>query len=243
MSDSSEKPCFWLCVEKKTLNLKVYFLFADPELMKCTACDRTMLVVRRTIRLDSKDFLLPNPTRSTTFITSFTAANYHISGTIWKQPPETTICAFWRTIKRCQTWFLLHCFGSGCQRFKDYLKEDSFSEEKKPARFADGDGQAQEPRSNWGEQKKWIHDKKSSDGGGRRWRGGIPTFPLSWEPGGWISETPPHRYQVQQVHQFRRAPVQTLWLSAAVEKCGGATKNANRWNQISKSGLIPLLSF
>lgn len=56
---------------------------------------------------------------------------------------ETTISAFWRTIKRCQTRFLLHCFGSGCQRIKHYLKEDSFSREKGPARFTDGEEGAQ----------------------------------------------------------------------------------------------------
>lgn len=55
----------------------------------------------------------------------------------------TTISAFWRTIKRCQTRFLLHCFGSGCQRIKHYLKEDSFSREKGPARFTDGEEGAQ----------------------------------------------------------------------------------------------------
>lgn len=54
-----------------------------------------------------------------------------------KAAQETTISAFWHTIKRCQTWFLLHCFGSGCQRIKHYLKEDSFSREKRPARFTD----------------------------------------------------------------------------------------------------------
>lgn len=56
-----------------------------------------------------------------------------------KAVQETTICAFWRTIKRCQTWFPLHCFGSGCQRIKHYLKEDSFSREKGLARFTGGD--------------------------------------------------------------------------------------------------------
>lgn len=52
---------------------------------------------------------------------------------------ETTISPFWCTIKRCQTWFLLHCFGSGCQQIKHYLKEESFSREKGPARSTDGE--------------------------------------------------------------------------------------------------------
>lgn len=165
---------------------KGYFLFADPEVMKyiCTVCDTAVFVVRGTIRMDSGDFLPPNPIRSTTFITSFTGANYHISSTIWKQPPETTIWAFWRTIKRCQTWFLLHCFGSGCQRFKDYLKEGSFSKEREPARFTDGDGQAQEPWGNQGGQKKQIHDQKKQWWWWEQVEGRTPTFLSPGNPGG-----------------------------------------------------------
>lgn len=93
-----------------------------------------------------------------------------------KAVQETTISAFWRTIKRCQTRFLLHCFGSACQRIKHYLKEEPFSREKGLARFTDDEegahkGSASGYVGNQGAQKKWEHDKKSS-GGWRVWCGG-----------------------------------------------------------------------
>lgn len=36
---------------------------------------------------------------------------------------QTTISAFWHTIKRCHTRLLRRCFGSCCQLIKHYLKE------------------------------------------------------------------------------------------------------------------------
>lgn len=36
----------------------------------------------------------------------------------------------------------------------------------------------------------------------------LPCLALSWEPGGQDAGAPPHRYQIQQVLQYSRAPIQ-----------------------------------
>lgn len=96
-----------------------------------------------------------------------------------KAAQETTISAFWCTIKRCQTRFLLHCFGSGCQRIKHYLKEDSFSREKQAARFTDGKAGAQEPQGMWvtkEHKRNGNRIRKVAVGAGAWGEGGTPTF-------------------------------------------------------------------
>lgn len=104
-----------------------------------------------------------------------------------KAVQDDTTSAFWRTIKRCQTWFLLHCFGLGCQRIKHYLKEGLFRRVRGPCRFTDSDEGTQSPWGMWvgkGHKSKREHDKKKRDGGGCRGGLQLPCLALSWEPGG-----------------------------------------------------------
>ena len=149
-----------------------------------------------------------------TFITSFTLENYHISSMI-STGRRAAILLFWHTIKRCQTWFILQCFGSACQRIKHYLKEASFKQRTPLARPHDGAG-AQWPRGMWVTEE---HNRTGNTIRRTREGGEAPACLLFTLLG--IQRlrhrldvgVPQHRYHIHQVLQYSWAGVQTPCLS------------------------------
>lgn len=145
-----------------------------------------------------------------------------------KAVQDDTTSALWHTIKRCQTWFLLHCFGLGCQRIKHYLKEDLFRREKGTVQVHwqwRGDSVSSGHVGRWGAQKKKGNTIR------KRLMVGVAVggsnFPVWLSPGNLGDKTLKlHHTGIKFSRSFSMAGLRskTPWLSASAQRCRGAIR-------------------